>query len=74
VGALAHVLLLLRRQLTKALAILQNALAVFGAEALLLVPIASVIIFRATRILAGRGTVRIHRSAIDICTIEIRTV
>jgi hypothetical protein len=43
-ATLAHILLLLRRQLAEALAILQDALAVFGAKALLLVTITSVII------------------------------
>src|SRR5450432_983785 len=40
-AAFAHILLLLRRQLAEALPILQHALAVFGAEALLLVAIAA---------------------------------
>lgn len=73
-AAFAHVLLLLGGELAEALPILQHTLAVFGAEALLLVAIASVIIFRAARILARRRTVRIHPTAIDISTIEIRTV
>jgi hypothetical protein len=74
VSALTHVLLLLGRQLAESLTILQNALPVFGAEALLLAAIASVIIFRAARMLAEWRTVRVHRTAIDVGTIEIRTV
>src|SRR5450432_2541698 len=51
-AAFTHILLLLGRQLPEALAILQHPLAVFGAEALLLVAIASAIVFRAAGVLA----------------------
>ena len=46
--AVAHVLLLLRRQLPKALLILKHPLAFFGAEALLVISIAIVVVLRAS--------------------------
>jgi hypothetical protein len=73
-AAVTHILLLLGSQLAESLAILQNALAVFGAEALLLISIATVIIFRAARVLAGRRAVGIHRTPIGLRTVEIRTI
>ena len=74
VGARAHILLLLGRELAEALAILQHALAFFGAQTMLLIAIASVIIFCAAGILAGRRAVGIHRAAIRVGAIEIRTI
>jgi hypothetical protein len=49
--AVAHVLLLLRRQLPKALLILEHPLSLFGTEALLVISVAVVIILPAARIL-----------------------
>jgi hypothetical protein len=45
--AVAHVLLLLRRQLAKALLILEHPLSLFGAQALLVISVAIVIILPA---------------------------
>jgi hypothetical protein len=46
--AVTHVLLLLRRQLPKALLILEHPLSIFGAEALLIISIGIVIVLRAS--------------------------
>ena len=49
--AVAHILLLLRRQLPKALLVLEHSLSLFGAEVLLVIFIGIVIILPAPRIL-----------------------
>jgi len=49
--AVAHVLLLLRRQLPKALLILKHSLALFGAKPLLVISVGVVIVLPASRIL-----------------------
>ena len=47
-AAFPHILLLLRRQLPEALLILYDALAIFRAQAILLLAVTTVIIFRAS--------------------------
>jgi hypothetical protein len=63
----AHVLLLLRRQLPEALLILHHPLAFLGAQPL--AAVSSIVIFRASGVLARRRTIGIVRFAIESRTV-----
>lgn len=72
--AVAHILLLLRRQLPEALLILDHALALFGAEpSLLVTSVGTVVILRASRVLARGRAIGIC-FAIESWTIGIRPI
>jgi len=76
-SAFPHVLLLLRRQLAEALLILDHSLAIFGAQAILLLaesPIVYSAVRSSRRVLALWRPVGIHTSTIEILPLRILSV